>query len=266
MAKRPVPQARRIRWQYLIPRKGRFSCCIRSCSRFAPTNLRLSHQLLERAAHFLKYVRRHHRPPPLRIGVAAGAAHQSTRSHTRLGLAHIGAQGGYNNSGDDSTQRPPSTTEKSAHSAKRDAPLCSPKTSVSTLLHLPLSTRLDEISLPPAAHIGAVFGPFRTSWGGLISRLLPLPPPPPSLLPLLLLLGRAQSPQLPLVLDADGLWLINQRPDLVKGEEMLVRRCMPHCHLHATYCTWILTARVRGCGTHTKRDGVQAPVQGGVGD
>ena len=53
-----------------------------------------------------------------------------------------------------------STTEKSAHPTKRDAPLCSPKTSVSTPLHLPLSTRLDEISLAPAGHIGVGFGPF----------------------------------------------------------------------------------------------------------
>jgi hypothetical protein len=47
-----------------------------------------------------------------------------------------------------------------------DAPRCTPKTSVSTPLHLliPLSTRLDEISLPPAAHIGVVFGPFDPPW------------------------------------------------------------------------------------------------------
>jgi hypothetical protein len=38
------------------------------------------------------------------------------------------------------------TTEKSAHSTKRDAPHCTPKTSVSTPVHLPLSSRLDEIS------------------------------------------------------------------------------------------------------------------------
>jgi ATP-dependent NAD(P)H-hydrate dehydratase len=29
--------------------------------------------------------------------------------------------------------------------------------------------------------------------------------------------GRDRSPQLPLILDADGLWLVNQRPDLMKG-------------------------------------------------
>ena len=37
---------------------------------------------------------------------------------------------------------------------------CTPRTSVSTPLHLPLSTRLDEISLAPAGHIGVGFGPF----------------------------------------------------------------------------------------------------------
>jgi hypothetical protein len=52
------------------------------------------------------------------------------------------------------------TTGKSAPSTKRDAPHCTPKTSVSTPLRLPLSTRVGEISLRPAAHIGAGFGPF----------------------------------------------------------------------------------------------------------
>jgi hypothetical protein len=37
------------------------------------------------------------------------------------------------------------TTRKSAHYTKRHAPQCPPKTVVSTPLHLPLSTRLDEI-------------------------------------------------------------------------------------------------------------------------
>jgi hypothetical protein len=37
---------------------------------------------------------------------------------------------------------------------------CTPKTPVSTPLHLPHSTRLDEISLAPAGHIGEGFGPF----------------------------------------------------------------------------------------------------------
>jgi hypothetical protein len=54
------------------------------------------------------------------------------------------------------------TTEKSAHPTKRDAPHCTPNTSVSTPLHLciPLSTRLDEISLAAAGHIGVGFGHF----------------------------------------------------------------------------------------------------------
>jgi hypothetical protein len=38
------------------------------------------------------------------------------------------------------------TTRKSAHYTNRHAPQCPPKTVVSTPLHLPLSTRLDEIS------------------------------------------------------------------------------------------------------------------------
>ena len=38
------------------------------------------------------------------------------------------------------------TTRKSAHYTERHAPHCTPKTAVSTPLHLPLSTRLDEIS------------------------------------------------------------------------------------------------------------------------
>jgi hypothetical protein len=44
------------------------------------------------------------------------------------------------------THTPNPTTEKSAQSTKRHAPHCPPKTAVSTPLHLPLSTRLDEIS------------------------------------------------------------------------------------------------------------------------
>jgi hypothetical protein len=43
------------------------------------------------------------------------------------------------------------TTEKSAHPNRHDAPHCTAKTSVLTPLHLPLSTRLGEISLPPAS-------------------------------------------------------------------------------------------------------------------
>jgi hypothetical protein len=38
------------------------------------------------------------------------------------------------------------TTRKSAHYTERHAPHCTPKTAVSTPLHLPLSARLDEIS------------------------------------------------------------------------------------------------------------------------
>jgi hypothetical protein len=54
------------------------------------------------------------------------------------------------------------TTERTGGGTKGNAPHCTPKTSVSTPLHLhlPLSTRLDEISLAPAGHIGVVFGPF----------------------------------------------------------------------------------------------------------
>jgi hypothetical protein len=56
--------------------------------------------------------------------------------------------------------RSPPTTEKSAHPTcptKSGAPICSWKTPVSTPLHLPLSTRLGEISLrvaPSCAHRG----------------------------------------------------------------------------------------------------------------
>jgi hypothetical protein len=39
------------------------------------------------------------------------------------------------------------TTATSGGTAKRHAPHCPPKTAVSTPLHLPLSTRLDEISI-----------------------------------------------------------------------------------------------------------------------
>jgi hypothetical protein len=131
------------------------------------------------------------------------------------------------------------TTEKSAHPTRRGAPICSLKTPVSTPLHLPLSTRLDEISqslgVPSDPFLGPFVTPcstrgplqashfahfflkgapcgarlcnsqyksqcnshtgqksaiteFRTSWGGLISRLLGGggggggrgPPPPPA--------------------------------------------------------------------------------------
>jgi hypothetical protein len=51
------------------------------------------------------------------------------------------------------------TTRKSAHYTERHAPHCTPKTAVSTPLHLPLSTRLDEISLPLAAQSEPFFGP-----------------------------------------------------------------------------------------------------------
>jgi hypothetical protein len=59
-----------------------------------------------------------------------------------------------------------STTEKSAHPTKRDAPLCSPKTPVSTPLHLPLSTRLGEISLSLGvpSNKQAIFWPIWRSW------------------------------------------------------------------------------------------------------
>jgi hypothetical protein len=52
------------------------------------------------------------------------------------------------------------TTEKSAHPTKRDAPHCPPKTSVSTPLHLPLSTRLGEISWSLGVPSNPFFGPF----------------------------------------------------------------------------------------------------------
>jgi hypothetical protein len=54
----------------------------------------------------------------------------------------------------------PATRRRSAHPTKRNAPHCTPKTAVSTPLHLPLSTRLDEISLRPAAQSEPFFGPF----------------------------------------------------------------------------------------------------------
>jgi hypothetical protein len=58
---------------------------------------------------------------------------------------------------------PRSTTAISGGIAKGHAPHCTPKTAVSTPLHAPLSTRLDEISLPPAAQSEPFFGPFGPS-------------------------------------------------------------------------------------------------------
>ena len=52
------------------------------------------------------------------------------------------------------------TTERTGGSTKGNAPLCSPKTSVSTPLHLPLSTRLGEISLSLGVPSKPFFGPF----------------------------------------------------------------------------------------------------------
>jgi hypothetical protein len=52
------------------------------------------------------------------------------------------------------------TTNISGGTAKGHAPHCTPRTSEFALLHAPRSTRLDEISLRPAAHIGVAFGPF----------------------------------------------------------------------------------------------------------
>jgi hypothetical protein len=55
------------------------------------------------------------------------------------------------------------TTDISGGTAKDMHPIAPrrPKTSEFALLHAPRSTRLDEISLRPAAHIGVVgFGPF----------------------------------------------------------------------------------------------------------
>jgi hypothetical protein len=59
-----------------------------------------------------------------------------------------------------------STTEKSAQPTERHAPHCPPKTSVLTPLHLctPLSTRLDEISLP----LGVPSNPFLAHFALLV--------------------------------------------------------------------------------------------------
>ena len=54
----------------------------------------------------------------------------------------------------------PTTRRRSAQSTNGHAPHCPPKTAVSTPLHAPLSTRLDEISLRPAAQSEPFFGPF----------------------------------------------------------------------------------------------------------
>jgi hypothetical protein len=60
------------------------------------------------------------------------------------------------------------TTAMSGGTAKRHAPHCPPKIAVSTPLHLPLSpsTRLDEISLPPAPSCPkrSIFWPIWPSW------------------------------------------------------------------------------------------------------
>jgi hypothetical protein len=56
------------------------------------------------------------------------------------------------------------TTEKSAHPTRRDAPPCPWKTSVSTPLHLPLSTRLGEISLSLGVPSKPFFWPIWRSW------------------------------------------------------------------------------------------------------
>jgi hypothetical protein len=53
-----------------------------------------------------------------------------------------------------------STTEKSAHPNKRDAPPCPSKAPVSTPLHLPRSARLGEISLSLGVPSKPFFGPF----------------------------------------------------------------------------------------------------------
>jgi hypothetical protein len=53
------------------------------------------------------------------------------------------------------------TTEKSARSTERHAPHCIPKTSVLTPLHLPLSTRLGEISFFPRR---SIFWPIWRCW------------------------------------------------------------------------------------------------------
>jgi hypothetical protein len=52
------------------------------------------------------------------------------------------------------------TTAISGGTAKGHAPHCPPKTAVSTPLHAPLSTRLDEISCLRVPQSKPVFGPF----------------------------------------------------------------------------------------------------------
>jgi hypothetical protein len=52
------------------------------------------------------------------------------------------------------------TTAISGGTAKRHAPQCPWKTAVSTPLHAPLSTRLDEISSPWVPQSEPIFGPF----------------------------------------------------------------------------------------------------------